>query len=177
MQNLIRTAGAFFACLVFSISGFSQERINLSAGIGITEGANIGMRYQLKQSQLGVTIGTFPYRYNESTGVNLNYKLLGASYYHHFSGRSKFTNRKPLYFKTSVSYCAAKEGDATYKKAAIGLSLGRDLNLSRRTGFNISAGGYIMPFSQTERQGEVFQDGTGLTPYASIDVSFFIRLL
>lgn len=46
-------------CFLFS-SGkqiFGQEKINISAGVGFPETINIGIRFQIAQSQIGASIG------------------------------------------------------------------------------------------------------------------------
>ena len=37
-----------------------QEKVNVSVGAGFLETLNIGLRYQINQSQLGLSIGTWP---------------------------------------------------------------------------------------------------------------------
>lgn len=39
---------------------FGQEKINMSLGIGFPEFINVGIRYQLKQTQLGFGFGYMP---------------------------------------------------------------------------------------------------------------------
>ena len=38
----------------------AQEKVNLSAGFGLPDLLNLGVRYQLEQTQLGLSVGSFP---------------------------------------------------------------------------------------------------------------------
>ena len=49
---------------------FGQEKINISAGFGIPEFINIGLRFQLDQLQLGLSAGIFQAN-NESLNSHL----------------------------------------------------------------------------------------------------------
>ena len=48
----------FFSGCVTQTSG--QEKVSISAGIGIPELLNVGVQYQLNQVQLGLSIGSMP---------------------------------------------------------------------------------------------------------------------
>ena len=46
--------------LNYSSYSLGQDKISLSAGFGLLEFANVGVRYQIKQSQIGFSVGIFP---------------------------------------------------------------------------------------------------------------------
>jgi hypothetical protein len=164
-----------FIFILFFTETNAQERINISAGVGTTEALNLGIRFQLKQSQIGFTIGSYPYKLNGLPTGTSPYGVFSTSYYHHFAGRTRYSIRKPWFYKVGISYLRGVEEDVIYKRGTVNLTLGRDLNLNKRFGVNICAGAAIIPYSVHTSDDVVYQDGTGIQPYPILELSVYYR--
>jgi hypothetical protein len=153
-----------------------QGRISLSTGVAFTEGLNLGIRYQIKQSEIGVTAGVFAF-YHDTVNPTYGHYFFSTSYYYHFYGKSKLSDLKTWYFKTGLSYTQnTNEIDATYKNVALNFNLGHQINLSKRVGINLSAGAYYLPWS-TVTIDESTQAYTWDKDFGfSGEISLFIRL-
>jgi hypothetical protein len=91
---------SLIAVLFLSISRvcYSQPGVNISAGIGIFELINAGVKVQWQQFQAGANIGTWPFAKDEKI-----FSLNGDLYFH-FGDTVKYTSIKPWYLRTGISY-------------------------------------------------------------------------
>lgn len=158
-------------CLFFSHSAMGQEKFNISAGMGYPELINLGIRYQMGQSQVGISAGYFPDRYTDFFSV-------GADYFYHFGGTSTLSARRTWYGRLGLNHYTIK--DEFEKKTYLFLAprIGKDFNLSPRWGIAADAGVTIFLSRQRERLNEEFYFGTeqrsDFNP--SLGFSIFYRL-
>lgn len=117
---------------VLQVNG--QEKVDLSAGFGIPELLNVGVRYQLNnQVQLGFSVGSVPTE-NENA-----ISIVGDVRYH-FGGHSKLSSRRPWYGRVGLNYLR-DETDYKINNYLYFISrLGKEFNISNRMGIEIDAG-------------------------------------
>lgn len=120
--------------LTFSIFGgnatYAQERVNFTAGFGIPELINVGVRYQLDEhSQLSLSAGT----------DLLMFSLSGDIFYH-FAGSTPLSWRRPWYARAGLSYWQSDNEFATETWLWFNPRVGRDFNISGRWGISVDAG-------------------------------------
>ncbi len=135
---------------------FGQEKMNISAGAGLPELINIGARYQLNQSQLGISIGAF----EESIAVT-------GDFYQHMFGSSKYSERRPFYARFGLTYLRDDGERFLDQYLIMALRVGRDFNVSENFGFQLDLGGFF----------EILHDETKKVDYPygrGIDLDIFI---
>lgn len=113
---------------------FGQEKVNLTAGLGIPELANIGVKYQNNQTQIGLSVGTLSHAFSEKL-----FSISGDVYYH-FGGFSDLTNVKPWYGRMGVNYLRDESQSSIDKYVILTTRIGRDLNISKKIGVQIDIG-------------------------------------
>ena len=141
MTKLILVLFGFVGAISFSTN--AQEKINLSAGFGQTEFLNAGIRGQINQTQLALSLGT----------LFIGEVAISGDVFFHFAGHSKFTERHPWYFRTGISYIHFKENhplitlfsfgllkNEPINVTALNLRLGRDFNITETIGVNADFG-------------------------------------
>lgn len=128
----------FILVWLISITGYSQNNINASLGVGLPELFNIGVRYELPpQFKIGMSAGTV------FTGA---FSLSGDVYYH-FAGHSQLNNMPPWYLRANMTYWQLGKiffinpGQAVL----LGFRIGRDFNVTEKFGVAIDGG--IVPIS------------------------------
>lgn len=124
----------FFVCLntFFSISQ-EQEKFNITGGIGLMELINLGGRFQFNQTELGFSVGTFPYK--DEDIISLQANLL-----YHFAGASSLSPRRPWYFRTGLTYSRFENENSLDKLFSLDGRIGRDLNISKKFGVQFDIG-------------------------------------
>ncbi len=128
-----------FVLLYGSFSNnFGQEKIDISTGFGIFELANIGFRYQINQTQIGLSVGTHPW-HNDSV-----WSFLGDVFFH-FGSFSELSNRKPWYIRLGLTYLRGKSNnnDGLYQIDSyfyLNIRMGREFNISRKFGIYFDLG-------------------------------------
>ena len=141
MTKIILVIFSFVCVIYFSTN--AQEKINLSAGFGQTEFLNAGIRGQINQTQLAISLGT----------LFISELAISGDAFFHLAGHSKFTERHPWYFRTGISYIHFKEKhpiitlfsfgllkDEPINITALNLRIGRDFNISENIGINADFG-------------------------------------
>jgi len=90
MKNKVNTSFRVLLIIIFLFSSgkqmFGQEKINISAGVGFPETINIGIKFQIAQSQIGASIGWWP---GNPDGFLFNWENIlsfSGDYYYHFGG-------------------------------------------------------------------------------------------
>ena len=113
-----------------------QGKVNISAGIGLPELINFGIRYQFRQEQVGICIGTVPLR---------DEKLLSISgdLYFHFGEVAELSARRVWYAKVGLNYLSDEFKNSEDRWTYLNLRFGRDINISKNIGFEIDLGTLI----------------------------------
>jgi len=143
MKNKVKTLPvsllimALLLCSGRQMSG--QEKINISAGAGMYETLNIGLRYQLGQSQLGLSIGTWPSVANSWFDWNSLISISGDFYYH-FGGFSEFSDIRPWYGRIGLDFLRIGWDDEIENNLEPHFRVGRDFYFGRSFGFSLDAG-------------------------------------
>lgn len=119
---------------------FGQKRTNISAGVGFAETLNIGIRYQVgEQSQIGLSIGTWPS--SDDWFFNWNSLIsLSGDFYFHFGGPSKFAEISPWYVRMGLVYIRVAGDDYIDDNLESHLRFGRDFYFSEDVGISLDAG-------------------------------------
>lgn len=119
----------------------AQERINLTAGVGLPELISTGIRFPMKenQRQLGLYIG-----FGGSEAKAMTVDILS-----HFGGFSDQSERKPWYWRGGLTVYHSSEDieERTDWDMVFNMRLGREINLSGRLGINLDGGIIISPFA------------------------------
>jgi len=124
----------FFSC---SIKSFGQEKVNISAGIGLPELLNLGLRYHfLEQAQIGICFGFMPLK-NESV------ISVSGDVYYHFAGLSEFSVRRPWYGRLGLNYLRDELNMKIDKFTYFNMRIGREFHISRGSRIEIDAGAII----------------------------------
>jgi hypothetical protein len=142
LQNLILFS-IFSFC--FGNQSFGQEKVNISAGFGLPELLNVGVRYQLKQTQMGIGFGFMPMK-NESV-----ISFSGDAYYH-FAGLSELSDRRLWYGRIGLNYMRDETKTLVDKYIYLNLRIGRDFNISKKFGVEIDAGAIFELFNDKLRK-------------------------
>lgn len=136
MKNLLYFSRCtLFLCLLTFIPFNqlpAQEKVNLSAGFGLPELLNLGVKYQLEQTQLGLSVGSFP-------AEDKLFCISGAVYYH-FAGTSELTSRRLWYGRFGLTYLYDETDALIDKYLYLDLRAGRDINFSKTVGMEIELG-------------------------------------
>jgi len=127
-------------CLSIPVRQMSgQEKVNISIGAGYLETLNIGLRYQFNQSQIGLSIGTWPsdpgswFDWNSLVSVS-------GDFYYHFGGFSEFSDLRPWYGRIGLDYLRIGWDDGVENDLEPHFRIGRDFYLNRSFGFSLDAG-------------------------------------
>ena len=88
MKNRVKISYCILICIILYLSNqqttaAAQNKVNMSAGFGVPELVNLGIRYQLHQAQLAFSIDSTPY------GLDEKLLSLSADAYVHIGGVSK----------------------------------------------------------------------------------------
>lgn len=124
---------------------FGQEKVNISVGAGIPELLNVGLRYQFKQTQIGIGLGSMP----KSDGSIIS---VYGDFYYHFAKLSKFSNRKVWYGKIGLNYLREENDYFIEKYVYLNLRVGRDFNISKKMGVQIDAGAIFQLYDEEIRK-------------------------
>jgi hypothetical protein len=115
---------------------YGQEKINISTGIGIPEFLNIGIRYQFKQVQAGICIGTMPVKDEKLIS------LCGDLFFH-FGEVPKLSARRAWYARVGLNYLRDATETSEDRFTYLNIRFGRDLNISKKVGIEIDLGTLI----------------------------------
>lgn len=166
---------ALFSSISFFCTNpsFGQEKVNISAGIGFPELLNVGVRYQLRQAQLGISVGSFPSKEGSILSVS------GDSY-GHFAGVSKLSNRRPWYGRMGLDYLRGEDSITVQQSLYLNLRIGRDFNISKKLGIQIDTGLIFQLYDEVLLKVPV--SGWSYEPFfetsvlPSLGIGFFYRL-
>ena len=110
---------------------YSQNRFNIAAGAGFPDWLNLGLNYQNDQTQIGVSVGTWP-----------NQKLLSllGDLKFHFGKESKLSELKPWYFLIGANYTYEDSRTKIFKFTYLTFRIGRNFYISEEVGFEVNLG-------------------------------------
>ncbi len=130
--------GFLLGCLVFfSSEEMNSQDVNVSAGIGLPELLNLGLRLQFEQTQVGIAVGTASwYEENEFS--------ISGDFYYHFGGTSEFTTLRPWFVKTGLTYLQAEDEWDRETLLILVPRLGREFNISTKFGVALEAGFMVL---------------------------------
>lgn len=132
---------------LYNVHGvYGQEKFNLTTGIGLPELINIGMKYQVNQSQIGLSVGSFP------VGSNENIISISTDYYYHFGGLSELNKVRPWYAKVGLNYLRDETETIIDKYVFLNTRIGRDFNISKKIGIQLDIGLLIELQNEQERK-------------------------
>ena len=137
MKNKVKPLSSILLIVIFLFSfgnqAFGQEKINLSTGFGIPELMNIGVRYQLEQVQIGLSVGSIPIK-------NENVISISGDVRYHFGGISELSNRRPWYGRIGLNSLREETQFIIHKYMFLNTRIGRDFNISDKIGIEIDLG-------------------------------------
>ncbi len=110
-----------------------QEKINISAGFGLPELLNAGVRFHANQTQIGFSVGSVPV----SDEKNLS---ISGDIFYHFAGSSEYSNRRPWYFRAGLNYLRTETTREIEKYTFLNTRFGRDFNVSEKFGIGLDVG-------------------------------------
>jgi len=125
--------------LSYSNQVIGQEKVNVSAGIGILDLINIGVLFQGNQNQLGFSFGSMP----DKDGSEIS---IAGDVYYHFGGSSELSDRHPWFARFGMLYIRTESTTYIDKYVFLNLRIGRDFNLSNKVGIGLDAGPMIQLF-------------------------------
>jgi hypothetical protein len=149
-----------------------QERINISAGIGIPELLNLGFRYQLFQRQLAIQAGFMPVNDEQVFSI-------GGHYTQHFAGFTELSERYPWFLRGGINYSRSETPSLIDRYVFANLRVGRDFNFTRNLGFELDGGVTFQLYHDETvkiQNGGGFRLGIYLPVYPSFSFSLFYRI-
>lgn len=159
--------------LLATVPVLGQEKIDIAVGAGFPEMVNLGFRFQLERSRLGVYGGIVP-------GIEDKIISVGADFYYHFGRSPNFSTRRPWYVKAGLNYSFQEETFFKYTYVILVPRIGKDFNLSSRRGISLEGGLYfVLAHSEVEiKPGGYSVWGGPWLPYIgpSFSLSVFYRL-
>lgn len=145
------------ALFSFGNQVFGQEKLSVSAGLGIPELLNVGVRYEFDQVQLGVSIGTIPWDDGEQFSISANFRR-------RFAGYSELSKRRPWYGRLGLHYARFESEYEINKYLYLNTSFGREFSITEKFGIELDIGA----FYQLSRKNEIIKDRSGLR----LDIEF-----
>lgn len=109
-----------------------QDKLTISGGFGIPEYFNLGAKYKLNNSQIGMGFGYLPY----------NGLMLTASgdYYYHPGGIFNESGKRPWYGRISLVYNYEESFYNIWHDVYLNARIGREFNITKRFGVIADAG-------------------------------------
>ena len=150
-----------------------QEKINITAGFGLPELINGGVRFQLNQVQLGISLGFIPDDYEDIISV-------AGDIYFHLTGSSKYSSRYQYYFRLGCDYFRLESEYDLDEYVYLNLRFGKDFDLSKKFGINVD-GGIAIELDHKEtakkQQYSFWPDtDTNYGVFPSLGISLFYRI-
>lgn len=113
------------------------QGLNITAGFGITELLNLGLRMEAKQFQMGFSVGTIPAKDKSIISVS-------GDMFVHFGGASELSDRHPWYIRIGVNYLKSESERVYNNYYFINSRIGREFNLPKKFGIEIDIGPAIL---------------------------------
>ena len=137
-QFIIRIKTIICAVLILSglaipVEIFGQGKFSVTGGFSTAEFLNIGVKYRIMQSQIGLSSGFIPaYSYQSFT--------VSGNFSYHFGGSSKFSDLHPWYGKSGLLYIVDEDAYLLDKGLYLPIQIGRNFNISNKIGINFELG-------------------------------------
>lgn len=123
-----------FVSLLFNIFISSwihaQKKLSLIAGAGFPELYHVGARYQIKQSQIGISLGL----------ASHSATTLTADYFYHYSKESTLSSRMVWYMRWNYTLLKEKDEYEIIKTHTLGMRICREFNITTSFGIGLDAG-------------------------------------
>lgn len=146
-----------------------QEKINISAGFGIPEFLNVGLRFRLDLFQLGLNVG-IPIEGTNSFSGDVRY---------HFGRFSYLSDRPPWYGKIGLNYLRDEEEDVYIDKYIyFNTRIGREFNISGKFGIELEVGAiYELSYERIRKRPSNSWASLGFDPKVlpSFQIGLFYR--
>lgn len=142
---------AILLMLVLLLSGRAgaQEGVNMSAGAGLPELINLGVRIQFQQTQLGFSVGAIPEPDEDIFAVS-------GDFYYHFGGSSQYTSLRPWFIKTGLTYASDENEWNKITYLFLVPRVGREFNISRKFAIGLETGLFvILSENKTEKKEDL----------------------
>ena len=117
-----------------------QEILNVSAGFGLPELFNIGLRRQFEQFQIELSTGFVPDAVTPDQGLSIY--TVSVNVRNHIAGSSELSDRRPWYLKKGLILFryADKDPRDVEDHFFLDVRIGRDFNLSNKLGIYFDIG-------------------------------------
>ena len=172
IKSLFQVLLIIFISISYNFYLFGQEKLNISAGIGIPEMTNIGLKYQFEPMQFGFSLGLLPLS-NETL-----FTLSGDIYYH-FAGTSALSDRRPWFGRIGLAYLRDETDRYIDKYLYLNARIGRDFNFLEKVGLAIDAGvGFELYNEETDKQpgNSDFSFNLEFPVIPSLGIALFYRI-
>lgn len=164
-------------CFAFLNSNlFSQSKVNITAGAGLPEILNVGIRFEVSENgQFGVSIGSAFSKINKVASYAVDYS-------HHFGPQQKKSSRKRKYFRLVLGHLREDGFSKISKIGTLNTRIGWDIGFTPDFGLQMDVGlGFIIYEKEIEKEGvESFfdwgWDGYGGEIFPSTSVKLYYRL-
>lgn len=123
----------FFGILWISTGKAYTQDLNVTAGMGLPEMLNLGLRIQFEQTQLGIAVGGDPFSEDENIAFS-------GDFYYHFGGNSEFTGLRPWFLKTGLTYLRSENEWVRNTSLIFVPRVGREFNISSKFGIALEGG-------------------------------------
>ena len=144
--------------ILLNLHTTAQNNFKTSIGIGLFELINLGFDYHFKQSEAGLSIGTWP--------TELNGLSLTCNYYYHFAGKSRFSEVRPWFVRAGINMLRYKYTYSIDYDYCATLRVGREFNFSNKIGVGIDAGASYLFYRYSKKLGE--------NPFPTGNILFFL---
>ncbi|MBK7103708.1 MAG: hypothetical protein IPH62_00275 [Ignavibacteriae bacterium] len=121
----------FLIYILSPVKYSGQSEFNISSGIGYSELLNIGLYYQYYQTQLGITVGSWP---------NENIFTISSDVRFHLGEISELSKRRCWYIMYGINYLKYETNRKIGKYQFALLRIGREINITSKIGFDLNIG-------------------------------------
>lgn len=134
MHMVLRKVSLGVLILLCSVQiSLAQGKLTLGAGMGLPELANLSARYQVKQTQLGLSYGSAPWSDDQARSIS-------GDLFIHYGGTSEFSDRKPWYFRATFTNYREESEAHLLKNNFLSARIGKEINFSNRVGMTLDGG-------------------------------------
>lgn len=178
-KKILQVLAIFVLSVGFSYQGFGQRKVTVSTGIGLPELLNIGVRYQISRTQIGMNIGTWGIlgTWKIPTKDENIMAILGDVRYH-FGRPSKLSGRHPWYVRFGLGYMRYENTNLIEKDLLFVSHIGLEADWSKKFGIEMGVG--VMGVSTIEEIRKTppsFWEISLNTPIApSLGIGLYYRL-
>lgn len=152
--------------ILLNLHATAQNNFKASIGIGLLESINIGVDYHFKQSEAGISIGTWP--------TQINGFSLTGNYYYHFAGKPRFGEVRPWFVRAGINMLRDRYTHSIEYDYCATLRFGREFNFSDKIGVGINLGAcYLFYYSvKILEESPIFTDHIFFLPNGSFKIFY-----